>query len=82
MIPAGSSATTAYLYPFSTEYTAIWYGDCTDEISANFATLQPSEGGTALVSVPGLDDLAYEVVKTPPVSGTALRGRNGGCNDG
>jgi hypothetical protein len=74
VIPAGSSATSADLYPFSGEYTAIWYGDCTDEIQANFGTLQASEGGTALVSIPGLDDLAYEVLKTPPVAGTALAG--------
>jgi hypothetical protein len=63
VIPAGSSATTAYLYPFSGGYGAIWYGDCTGEIPATFSSLSPIEGGTALVSLGGLDDLAYEVTK-------------------
>jgi len=73
VIPAGSSATTAYLYPFSTQaYGSIIYGDCPDEQPANLNTLQASEGGTALVSMGGLDDLAYEVVKTP--GNTALSG--------
>jgi hypothetical protein len=68
VIPAGSSATTAYLYPFSgTGYSDIWYGDCGDEQPpnvANYNTLQPSEGGTALVSLGSLGDLAYQVTKT------------------
>jgi hypothetical protein len=67
VIPTGSSATTANLYPYSSEYTSIWYGDCADEQptnAANYNELQPSEGGTALVSLGGLDDLAYSVTKT------------------
>jgi hypothetical protein len=78
VIPAGSSATTAYLYPFSTQYggipstPGIWYGDCFDDQPATPNTLQATEGGTALVSLGGLDDLAYKVVQTP--SNTALPG--------
>ena len=73
VIPAGSSATTAYLYPFSgSSYQSIWYGDCAGEEPANLNTLSASEGGTALVSMGGLDDLAYEVIKTP--ANTALSG--------
>jgi hypothetical protein len=73
VIPAGSSATTAYLYPFSTQYGSIWYGDCTDEQPVNLNTLQATEGGTALLSMGGLDDLAYEVTK-PLLLGTPLAG--------
>jgi hypothetical protein len=70
VIPVGSSATTAYLYPFSSPYGSIWYGDCTGEEPANLNTLQASEGGTALVSMGGLDDLAYKVTKAGlPYSG-------------
>jgi hypothetical protein len=72
VIPIGSSATTAYLYPFSGGYGDIWYGDCSDEQptnAANYNTLSPSEGGTALVSIGGLDDLAYEVTKTSAPTG-------------
>jgi hypothetical protein len=72
VIPTGSSATTAYLYPFSSGYGDIWYGDCGDEQptnAANYNALSPSEGGTSLVSLGGLDDLAYEVLKTSPPAG-------------
>jgi len=64
VVPAGSSATTADLYPYSAPgYTSIWYGDCPHEMPANLNTLQPSEGGTALVSMGGLDDLALGFTK-------------------
>jgi hypothetical protein len=72
VIPVGSSATTAYLYPFSSAYS-VWYGDCSDEMPITANTLSASEGGTALVSMGGLDDLAYEVTK-PVVGGSALAG--------
>jgi prepilin-type N-terminal cleavage/methylation domain-containing protein len=65
VIPAGSSATTAYLYPFSTTqpYGDIWYGDCFGEQPLNENTLQAIEGGTSVVSLGGLDDLALEFTK-------------------
>jgi len=77
VIPAGSSATTAYLYPFSAAYS-VWYGDCAGENPAsvnpaNVNSLQAGEGGTSLVSLGGLADLAYEVTK-PLVAGTPLAG--------
>jgi hypothetical protein len=79
VIPAGSGATTAYLYPFSTQYGStpstpgIWYGDCLGEAPATPNTLQATEGGTALLSMGGLDGLAYEVTK-PLVAGSPLAG--------
>jgi hypothetical protein len=77
VIPAGSSASTAYLYPFSAAYS-VWYGDCAGENPANVNpanvnSLQASEGGTSLLSLGGLDDLAYEVTK-PLVAGFPLAG--------
>jgi hypothetical protein len=77
VIPAGSSATTAYLYPFSSAYS-VWYGDCAGENPgnvnpANVNALQAGEGGTSLLSLGGLDDLAYEVTK-PVVAGAPLAG--------
>lgn len=59
VVAAGSSATSATLYPFSSSYT-VWYGDCLAEEPAGPATVSVTQGGTYSASITGLVNLTVQ----------------------
>jgi Tfp pilus assembly protein PilV len=74
-ISAGSSATSAYLFPFTSAYT-VWYGDCLAEQPATPPTAAVTPGATASVPMTGLGNLTFNVEKTsamnPPWTGATI----------
>jgi type II secretory pathway pseudopilin PulG len=74
-IAAGSSATSAYLFPFTSAYT-VWYGDCLAEQPPTPPTVTVTPGATASVPMTGLGNLTFNVEKTssgnPPWSGATI----------
>jgi Tfp pilus assembly protein PilV len=75
VVAAGSSATSATLYPFTSTYT-VWYGDCLAEEPATAATVSAIAGGTSSVSITGLANLTVEPVSnatgTTPYPGASV----------
>lgn len=59
VVAAGSSATSATLYPFTSSYT-VWYGDCLAEEPASPSTVSAVAGQTSSVSVTGLVNLTVQ----------------------
>jgi Tfp pilus assembly protein PilV len=59
VIAPGSSATSAYLYPFSSAYSA-WYGNCVAEEPTTPATVTVTPGGGTSASLGGLANLTVE----------------------
>jgi Tfp pilus assembly protein PilV len=61
VVAAGSSTTSATLYPFTSSYS-VWYGDCLAEEPASASTVSAVAGGTSSVSISGLVNLTVEPV--------------------
>ena len=70
VIPTTSSATSATLYPFTSNYT-VWYGDCLAEEPAAASTMAVTGGGTGSVTVTGLIDLTVQPDTTSGTAGAA-----------
>ena len=62
-ITVGSSATSAYLFPFTSVYT-VWYGDCLAEEPSTPPTVSVTPGATASVPMTGLGNLTIEAEAT------------------
>jgi len=69
-VPAGATATSAPLFPYSTSYS-VWYGDCKKvgsqpivEQPATPATVSVSPQGTSSVAITGLQVVSLAVTQT------------------
>jgi Tfp pilus assembly protein PilV len=58
-VAAGSSTYSAYLYPFTSGYSA-WYGNCIAEEPTSPTMVSVSPGGTTSAQLSGLADLTVE----------------------
>ena len=73
VVAAGSSATSAQFFPYTTPYS-VWYGDCTThsgvtpEEPTSPATFTLSPEGSTSVQITGLDTLQLSVSRAPPAS--------------
>jgi hypothetical protein len=73
VIGAGSGAASADLYPFTSTYTGVWYGDCLDEQPLSPSTLTATPAGTSVVAVNGLGTLDVETLKSSvPFAGATV----------
>ena len=74
-ITAGTTASSAYLFPFTSAYS-VWYGDCLAEEPPTPATAAVTPGGTTAVSMTGLGNLTIEAEQTssgnPPWTGATI----------
>ncbi len=71
VIPAGSQATSAALFPYASGYS-VWYGDCTAEEPASPTQISTSPGVTTTATIGGLATLVMAVTNSStsnPVSG-------------
>ena len=67
VVPHGSGATSAQLFPYTTGYS-IWFGDCvgtaTPEQPSGATTFSLAPHGTATAAITGLDTLTLAVTQT------------------
>jgi hypothetical protein len=54
VVAAGTSGSSAYLYPFTSPYSSVWYGDCLAEQPVALATVTATEGGSETATMGGL----------------------------
>ncbi|HXX91750.1 MAG TPA: hypothetical protein VEI83_16145 [Acidimicrobiales bacterium] len=69
IVPAGGTAGTATLFPYSSAYS-VWYGDCTtvsgvtQEMPSSPAVVTVTPQGSASVTITGLDTLALAITRS------------------